>query len=166
MSWPGAGAQPHDPEVRGYRDLIAHAAARIADGSDVIAQSMGGVVAIGLALAQPQKVRRLVLVATSGGLDVERHGAENWRDEYHQEFPAAAEWVTSDQVDYTDQLHRVTVPTCLIWSDADPVSPLAIGHALHRALPSSVLYVIAGGTHILAREAPDEITAIVKEHLR
>jgi pimeloyl-ACP methyl ester carboxylesterase len=76
LSWPGAGAQPHDPAVRGYRDLIAHAAARIADRSDLIAQSMGGVVAIGLALTQPQKVRRLVLVVTSGGLDVERHGAE------------------------------------------------------------------------------------------
>jgi pimeloyl-ACP methyl ester carboxylesterase len=166
LSWPGAGAQPHDPTVRGYHDLVGYAAARISDGSDVIAQSMGGVIAIGLALTHPRKVRRLVLVATSGGLDVAAHGGQDWREEYHREFPTAAGWLTTERIDYTEQLHRVTVPTCLIWGDADPISPPAVGRALHRALRSAVLHVVAGGTHMLVRERPGELTTIITQHLR
>jgi pimeloyl-ACP methyl ester carboxylesterase len=120
LSWPGAGAEPHDRAIDGYDDLITYAAAAIPDRSDVVAQSMGGVVAVGLALSQPQKIRRLVLVATSGGLDVAGNGAGDWRAEYRQEFPQAAAWVTGHHADFTDQLHRITIPTCLIWGDCDP----------------------------------------------
>ena len=166
LSWPGAGTEPHRPEIRGYEDLITHAAASIPDGSDVVAQSMGGVVAIGLALTQPQKVRRLVLVATSGGLDVERDGAEDWRAEYRQEFPDAASWVTGQSVDSTEQLCRITVPTCLIWGNRDPISPPAVGRALDDALPNSVLHLIPGGTHMLARERAEEVAALIDAHVR
>jgi pimeloyl-ACP methyl ester carboxylesterase len=92
LSWPGAGALPHDPAVRGYHDLIAHAATRIADGSDVIAQSMGGVVAIDLALTRPQKVRRLVLVATSGGVDVDGYRARTGARAISKNFLRPLHW--------------------------------------------------------------------------
>jgi pimeloyl-ACP methyl ester carboxylesterase len=69
-SWPGAGREPHDPRVQSFRDLIARVASETDDQSDLVAQSMGGIVAIGVALRDPRKIRRLVLVATSGGLDV------------------------------------------------------------------------------------------------
>lgn len=63
VSWPGAGSEAHDPTIAGYDDLVVRAARAADDGSDVVAQSMGGVVAVGMALAHPRKVRRLVLVA-------------------------------------------------------------------------------------------------------
>jgi hypothetical protein len=46
LSWPGAGAEAHDPAITGYAGLVDRAAAGVADGDDVVAQSMGGVVAI------------------------------------------------------------------------------------------------------------------------
>lgn len=165
LSWPGAGTEPHDPAVRGYEDLIDYAAARISDGTDVIAQSMGGVVAIGLALTQPRKVRRLVLVATSGGLEFASPSSSDWRAAYLEEFPSAAAWVTAQRVDYTGRLHRLTVPTCLIWGDADPISPPAVGRALHQALPTSDLHVLPGATHMLARERVEETAALITGHL-
>ena len=165
LNWPGAGTEPQDPAVCGYDDLVARAAAQVRDGSDVIAQSMGGVVAIGLALAHPQKIRRLVLVATSGGLDVDVHRPEDWRQEYAREFPDAASWVTEQRVDHTAQLHRITAPTCLIWGEADSISPPAVGRDLHAVLPASILHILPGGSHMLARERPDEIAALIAEHL-
>jgi pimeloyl-ACP methyl ester carboxylesterase len=165
LNWPGAGAEPHDRAIDGYDDLITYAAAAIPDRSDVVAQSMGGVVAIGLALSQPQKIRRLVLVATSGGLDVAGSGAEDWRAEYRREFPQAAAWVTGQHADFTDQLHRITIPTCLIWGDCDPVSPLAVGHALRDALSNSDFHRIVGGDHMLARERAEEVAALIAAHL-
>ncbi len=69
-------------------------AATLRSVSDLVAQSMGGVVAIGVALAHPDKVRRLVLVATSGGIDVASFDGQEWREEYATEFPDAAPWVS------------------------------------------------------------------------
>jgi pimeloyl-ACP methyl ester carboxylesterase len=165
LNWPGAGAEPHDPAITGYGALVDRAASAVADGSDVVAQSMGGVVAIGLALANPQKVRRLVLVATSGGIDVRRFGAENWRAEYRSEFPGAASWVTEQHVDHTRELPGIEIPTCLIWGEEDPISPPAVGRALQAALPHSSLHIIPGGTHMLAWERPDEIAGLIVGHL-
>lgn len=166
LSWPGAGDEPHDPAITGYGALVDRAAAAVADGSDVVAQSMGGVVAIGLALAHPGKIRRLVLVATSGGTDVGRFGAEDWRADYRSAFPGAAAWVTEQHVDHTRELPGIEIPVCLIWGDEDPISPPAVGRALADALPHSSLHIISGGTHMLARERPDEIADLIIGHLR
>lgn len=165
LSWPGAGAQPHDPYVRGYEDLVSLTAVTIADESDLVAQSMGGVVAIGVAVAHPEKVRRLVLVATSGGVDIGSLGTEGWRREYELEFPNAAAWVTRQQLDYTQALTTISAPTCLIWGDADLISPLTAARRLRELLPHSALHVLPGGTHSLARDRPDEVAALIVDHL-
>lgn len=165
LSWPGAGNVPASPDVGGYRDLIELAAAALPDGSDVVAQSMGGAVAVGLALARPQKLRRLVLVATSGGLDVDALGAKDWRAEYRDEFPRAGAWVTDDRLDHGAAIASLELPVCLIWGDADPISPVRVGQALHAALRASTLHVLSGGTHAVAREKPQQVAALIERHL-
>jgi pimeloyl-ACP methyl ester carboxylesterase len=165
LSWPGAGTVPSVPGINGYEDLLGLAAAEVPAGSDVVAQSMGGVVAIGLALARPEKIRRLVLVATSGGLDVSALGGGDWREEYRSEFPEAAAWVTGERLDYTSLLAGVSLPVCLIWGESDPISPPAVGRALHATLARSTLHVVPGGTHAVARERPDEVAALIGRHL-
>lgn len=167
LSWPGAGAEPHDPTITGYDALIARSARAVADGCDVVAQSMGGAVAIGLALAYPRKIRRLVLVATSGGIDVGRYGSADWRSDYRSEFPQAASWVTGPPVDRPlEDLGAIDIPTCLIWGAEDPISPPAVGRALDRVLPRSTLKVIADGSHMMARDRPAEIAPLIVGHLR
>jgi pimeloyl-ACP methyl ester carboxylesterase len=165
LSWPGAGAVPSVPGINGYEDLIGLAAAEVPDGSDVVAQSMGGVVAIGLVLARPEKIRRLVLVATSGGLEVSALGGGDWREEYRSEFPEAAPWVTGESLDYTSLLAGISLPVCLIWGEIDAISPPAVGRALHATLARSTLHVVGGGTHAVARERPDEVAALIGRHL-
>jgi pimeloyl-ACP methyl ester carboxylesterase len=166
LNWPGAGTEPHDPAINGYGDLTAMAASQIGASADLVAQSMGGAVAIGVALRHPHKVRRLVLVATSGGLDVRRFDAENWRGEYRSEYPDAAAWVSEDTVDHSTDLPAIQIPVCLIWGDRDPISPPTIGHALNAALPCSTLHIIPGATHMMARERADDIAPLIVAHLR
>ena len=45
FGWPGLGHQPHDPAIKGMDDLVAMVAARMTGPVDLVAQSMGGVVA-------------------------------------------------------------------------------------------------------------------------
>jgi pimeloyl-ACP methyl ester carboxylesterase len=165
LNWPGAGDEPPDPGVRSVEHLIALAARNLGDEADVVAQSMGGVVALALAARHPEKVRRLVLVATSGGIDVAGVGGADWREEYRAEYPHAAPWITGSWPDATDQVRTVTAPTLLIWGDADPISPVPVGEQLHGLLRASTLRVIAGGTHSLARDHPDEVAALIADHL-
>lgn len=119
---PGCGAIPADPSVNSFGDLVALIAASIGDEPlDVIAQSMGGVVAMRLALDYPQAVRSLVLAATSGGVDLSRFDLENWRPGYRAEFPGALPFVTEpSQEDLSDRLVEVRVPTLLLWARSLP----------------------------------------------
>jgi pimeloyl-ACP methyl ester carboxylesterase len=54
----------------------------------------------------------------------------------------------------------------LLWGDADPISPVAVGEKLASKLPHAELIVIAGGTHDLVRERADEIAPHIEAHLR
>ena len=164
-SWPGAGDQPALPGLSGYADLVEFAAQSIGPGSDIVAQSMGGAVAVGLALTHPEKVRRLVLVATSGGLDLNLHATEDWRAEYRATFPNAASWVSAERPDHTARVPSITAPTLLIWGDRDPISPVSVGEQLDGLLPDSHLRVLPGATHSLACDRPDEVAALIIDHL-
>jgi pimeloyl-ACP methyl ester carboxylesterase len=164
-SWPGAGDQPSQASVSSYCDLIDLAAESTEHGSDIVAQSMGGAVAIGLALAHPEKVRRLVLVATSGGLNLEQHATEDWRVAYRAAFPSADPWISGERPDFTADIPQIVVPTLLIWGDQDPISPVSVGQRLNGLLPNSHLRVLTGGTHWLAHDRPNEVAGLVIDYL-
>jgi len=165
LRWPGLGAEDPDPAVRGLDDLVGLVEAELDGPCDLVAQSMGGVVAARVALRRPQAIRRLVLVATSAGIDVAALGAENWRAGYRRGNPRAAAWIIRERPDLTAELPSITAPTLLIWGDSDPISPVAVGEALASLLPDSRLVVIAGGTHALAVERAPEVAPAIAEHL-
>jgi pimeloyl-ACP methyl ester carboxylesterase len=165
LAWPGLGAESPDPAVRGFDDLVRLVEAELTDESALVAQSMGGIVAVRVALTNPDKVRRLVLVATSGGIDVARLGASEWRTDYKAAHPTAAPWITEDRPDHTNEIPSITAPTLLLWGDSDPISPITVGEHLASLLPNANLRVIAGGTHSLATDHAQEVAGHIVEHL-
>lgn len=126
---------------------------------------MGGVLATRLALEHPERVARLVLTATSGGVDVRRLGAAEWRLEYRASLPDVPAWFVEDRTDLTDRLADVRARTLLLWSDADPISPLSVAHFLAGRIPDTRLVTVPGGTHSFAAERPAEVAAIIRAHL-
>jgi pimeloyl-ACP methyl ester carboxylesterase len=166
FSWPGLGDEPHSPEVRGVDDLVAMVLKVIDEPVALIAQSMGGLVAIKVALAAPDKVRRLVLVATSGGFPVDTLGGADWRTSYRRDFPGAASWITQTHDDLSPLIGQIEAPTLLIWGDKDPVSPLAAGRRLEQMLPNASLWVVTGGDHDLALTHSVEVATLIADHLR
>ncbi len=165
LAWPGLGDQPRDPPVRGLDDLVALAAAALTTPSDLIAQSMGGVVAVRLAARYPEQGRRLVLVATSGGFDPAAHDAMDWRQEYRRTYPDASRWIVEPVADQGPEIFRITAPTLLLWGDSDPISPISVGAKLAKALPDARLRVVEGGTHDLAHDHPEVVAPWIIEHL-
>ena len=116
-------------------DLVRLVAAKMDEPVDLVAQSMGGVIAARLALERPDLVRRLVLVVTSGGVNMAGFGAADWRPDYRKSFPRAVEWITAARSAPELSVEKITAPTLLIWGDADAISPLAVGRHLEQRIP-------------------------------
>jgi pimeloyl-ACP methyl ester carboxylesterase len=166
LGYPGFGEVPADPGVTSLDGLYRWVLARLPTGpSHVVAQSMGGVLAARLAVEEPGRVARLVLVATSGGVDVRRLGAADWRDGYRAALPNAPGWFVDDRTDLTDRLAEIRAPTLLLWSDADPISPPPVALFLAARIAGARVATVAGGTHAFASERPDEVAALVRAHL-
>lgn len=166
FAWPGLGDEPHDPAVRGLDDLVAMVAAEMTEPCDLVAQSMGGLVAIKAALAAPGQVRRLVLTATSGGVPVRELGGTEWKNNYRRNYPNAAPWITEAREDLSARIGSIRAPTLLLWGDQDPISPLSVGERLAALLPNARLRVIAGGAHDLAQTHAAEIAPLIASHVR
>ncbi len=64
-----------------------------------------------------------------------------WSPRFHD--PALPKW-----------LHRIDVPTHVIWPDQDKVFPLAYGEALRDLIPGARLSVIADAGHVLDVDQP------------
>jgi pimeloyl-ACP methyl ester carboxylesterase len=161
FDYPGFGGLPADPGIHSLDDLFGWLVEWLSPGaSHVIAQSMGGVLAVRLAVEHPERGARLVLVATSGGVDVARLGGADWRPEYRAALPDVPAWFLEDRTDLTDRLGEIRARTLLLWSDSDPVSPLPVGRFLAQHIPDARMVTVAGGTHAFANEQPEELSAI------
>jgi pimeloyl-ACP methyl ester carboxylesterase len=165
FGWPGLGHQPHDPAITGVGDLVQLVMAKMDEPVDLVAQSMGGVIAARIAIERPDLVRRLVLCVTSGGVNMAGLGAADWRPAYRKSFLNAAEWITSSLAASDLPVEKIAAPTLLIWGDADPISPVAVGRHLEARIPNARLEVVAGGDHDVAATHPELVAALIARHL-
>jgi len=166
LGWPGFGDEPADPLVHSLSDLIGWTLSRMpAFASDLVAQSMGGVVATRIALEHPARVRRLVLCATSGGVEAASLGQEDWRPSYRAAFPDVPDWFVVDRTDLTLRLPTLVAATLVVHGDRDPLCPVSLARFLVDAIPGARYASIAGGDHLVARARPEELAFILREHL-
>lgn len=165
LAWPGLGNQPHDTTVNGFDDLARLVANHIRGPTVLVAQSMGGIVGVRVALSHSENIVCLVLVATSGGIDVSSLGGEDWREAYLNNFPNSRTWVTTERPDHTSQIQNIACPTLLLWGDRDPISPVSVGKRLEALITYSALRVIKDGSHDLGRERAPEIAPIIVDHV-
>ena len=165
IEWPGIGKAVEDSSIRSIDDLVDRVATKIDQPCVIIAQSMGGVVGILSLLKQPRFITHLVLVVTSGGINVSDIHSGDWRPAHIAANPSYPDWFTSYAGDLTDQLKNINIPVLLIWGDSDPISPVSIGEQLDGLFPNSQLEVINGGDHGLANELPQIVASLIQNHL-
>ena len=165
FTWPGLGAEPPQPGIDGIDDLIALVSSEITEPVNIVAQSMGGLIALMLALSLPSLVKRLVLAATSGGVPVADLGGSDWRPDYFATFPHAARWIAHPVNDLSSQIPEIEASTLLLWGDMDPISPVAVGERLSSLLPNARLCVFPGADHDLAQTHAQAVAVELRRHL-
>lgn len=165
IGWPGFGGVPADPTVDGFDALIRLVRRELTEPVAIFAQSMGGTIALSLALEMPELITHLVLSVTAGGIDVAALGAADWRPEFRRENPDFPPWFENARIDLTDKLGNIQIPTLLLWGNADAISPVAVGQRLQQLLPRAELIVVDGGMHDLAAVHATELVAPIQRHL-
>jgi pimeloyl-ACP methyl ester carboxylesterase len=166
MGWPGFGDEPVDPGIHGLSDLVGYVLQRVPGDINLVAQSMGGVVALQIALQQPERIRRLVLCGTSGGVDFKLIDRQDWRPAYLAEMPETSpRWFIDDRTDITDRLSEITMPARLIWGGEDRIVPPAAGRLLADLLPYARIVVVAGAGHDVAVTKPNEVAGHIATFL-
>lgn len=68
--------------------------------------------------------------------------------------------------DLAKWLHRITVPTLLLWGDADKIIPPPYGPAFQQLIPGSRLHVIRQCGHVPQLEKTDEFVVAVTGFLQ
>ncbi|WP_028693581.1 alpha/beta fold hydrolase [Pseudomonas cremoricolorata] len=165
LGWPGFGDTPANPHITCLEHLAELAIAQLDGPVALVAQSMGGVVAMHIALTRPDLVTHLVLAVTSGGLDLSELGGADWRAELEAERPNLPRWFFDDRTDLTQRLHEVHVPVLLLWGGADPISPVAVGERLAQLLPNARLEVFPQAGHDLGHRHAIAVAKLIDEHL-
>jgi pimeloyl-ACP methyl ester carboxylesterase len=70
------------------------------------------------------------------------------------------------ETDMRDLLHRIAVPTLLVWGEEDARSPLAVARQFDRAIPDTTLVVIPDAGHVSNLEQPERFNEAVREFCR
>ena len=200
---PGFGAS----EIPGWIDDVSDVAYLYLDAIEklglsslhVVGQSLGGWIALEMAIRSTQRLRSLTLISSAGihvkgvpkadifMIDPEEQARLAYADPKAGE--AAAERVAADK--YQDLailnriasarfgwqprffnprlerwLHRVNVPTHVIWGEEDRIIPLAYGEAFHRLIPGSKLTTIPNAGHLPHVERAEAVTKAVHAFLQ
>ncbi|MCK9635245.1 MAG: alpha/beta hydrolase [Methylobacter tundripaludum] len=165
VGWPGFSSIPSNPLVNGIDDLVKMVLAKVDRPTALVAQSMGGAIAVRAALEKPELITHLVLAATSGGIDVEALGGEDWRPSFLESNPHLPRWFSTYQEDLSAKLPTIRIPTLLLWGNSDAISPVRVGERLVSLLPYARLYVVEAGDHDLAETHAAEVAPLIDELL-
>lgn len=165
LGWPGFGVVPKNNDVQNMDDLIELVVAEIDQPSALIAQSIGGIIAIQAALKRPELITHLVLAATSGGVNMSDLRIDDWRPAFIDANPTLPRWFVDYNDDLSDSISALNAPALLLWGDADWISPVEVGLRLKGLLPDSCMHVLTGGEHDFANKFAVQVAPLIDAHL-
>lgn len=146
--------------------------------ADIIGVSLGGRVALMVALEHPELVARLVLVSTSARMSYHR-GAVWWLSnqlvripqvrgvgtKYPQPYYAyVRQRDASKGFDVTGRLKEIERPTLVLHGKTDRVVPFKLAEEMNSAIPGSKLVPCDGG-HLSVFSKPDMVASEIERFL-
>jgi pimeloyl-ACP methyl ester carboxylesterase len=196
LDLPGHGplGGPGRPSVSGYAEWLDDFLAGLDAGPVVlVGHSMGGAVAQAFALARPERLAGLVLIATGARLRVLPRITDLLRQRPREgqgliqdlSFGPGAprectdlvdrvlregaplvtlgDYVACDRFDVRDRLSGVRAPTLVVTGTEDRLTPPRFARFLAEAIPGARLVEIPGAGHFPQLEVPNTVNAALRE---
>ena len=122
--------------------------------ANIVGQSMGGRIALVLALMHPERIKKLVLVSTSA------RSVKNWRisvfgwarvlpilSSKHSQprFAFVRQYKALATGNYSDRLHELKIPTAIMHGRKDRIIAFKFGEELHEGIHNSIFLAFNGG---------------------
>ncbi len=195
---PGHGGSGGEGEssINAYRDFIREFMDIFPLKSVwIIGHSMGGAIAMSLALKEPGRLSGLILVGTGAKLRVAplifqalegdfeiaikqsvqlsfaKNTARELMDAHTKEMLKASPKVmlndfrACDKFDIRTELPGIDLPTLIICGDEDQLTPPEYSEYLQERIKNSRLNIINGAGHMVAMEKPEEFNSILGQFL-
>jgi pimeloyl-ACP methyl ester carboxylesterase len=195
---PGYGASADDASIDSVHDYVLHYLDLFdqlgIDELALVGASMGGYIAAWLAIAQPSRVRRLVLSAPLG-LRVPDHPTVDifsiqdeelfgylaadvsvfdgkvpmpptpeFLAERYRESTSTARmlWERPYDLKLARWLHRLTMPTLVLWGDQDRMIPFEQAAVWADLVPGAEVRILPGVGHLVFDEAGEAVDAVAE----
>lgn len=198
LDLPGHGRSGSEGQgtIDEYADLVvAFLDALGLETAVVSGHSMGGAIALDLALRYSRRITGLVLVCTGARLRVtplildgireDFQGAVNLIGQfaYGPDAPPEAirlgqeqmantppdvlyhDFAACDSFDVLDRLAEILCPTLVISATADRLTPLKYGTYLQEHIAGARLTTIEGAGHMVMLERPSQVTQVIQDFL-
>ncbi len=162
---PGHGqsdGQPSDSIPAYARWIVDFADAVGLDRFVPVGHSMGGGIALQLALDYPQRVAGLILVASGARLRVHPDLLATLRDTDPVMYTGM---LACDRFDVMPRLGEIHVPTLVINGTADDRTPLKYATFLRDRIAGAELTVVEGAGHEVMVERPAEVATAIQDFI-
>jgi pimeloyl-ACP methyl ester carboxylesterase len=157
----------------------------------LVGHSLGGAVALNVALESPESLRAIGLVGTGAKLRVHPQILSLIDEDFIKAVELILSWAfapnpsseiyqraqgqmvqngpeilkrdlsTCDRFDVMDRLHEMAVPALIICGRDDELTPIKYSEYLRDNLPEARLEIIEGAGHMVMLERPDELNSIL-----
>ena len=155
---------------------------RVVGPVDLVGHSLGALIALRVAAAHPQLIRRLILISPPGITQQRSAFAFGWpliasltgaRPSFLVRLAAdasragpanilrGARYVAS--ADATIEAEKVAAPTLLVWGAGDRLVPSTSATQWLELLADARLHVIPTAAHVPMVEAPEELAAVISK---
>ena len=158
------------------------------DNIVIVGHSMGGVVSLDFSFKYPERVKALVLVATSAKFDIPTQKLMELKNDMESIFGSLEKakdkmkdiderLVTNDMMvllgdvmaikkyDGVSHLSELKMPTLVIGGADDVLAPVDYSEQLHANIKNSELQIIEHAGHMVMVEAHQEFNAVLEEFL-
>jgi pimeloyl-ACP methyl ester carboxylesterase len=164
FDYPGYGGNPPDPRRSSLAQLADWIGSYIDRPTNLFAQSMGGAIALQLALQHHSLVRRLILTGTTGGVHLSSPAVEQARASYAASADRAA-WLSNPEIPPATRVANLPMPCLVIFGSGDPIAPLEVGRAFAKGLPDATFVDIPTQSHFFVREQPELVAGHIRSFL-
>lgn len=190
-----SGGSAHDT-ITAYYQVISAMLDSLAISAAVLGgHSMGGAIALELALTAPQQVAGLVLVSTGARLRVNPAIIQGLQSDFATTTAQLLDWMyrpdlapkqraralhqlranrpqqlvadfrACDYFDRRTDLPTIKQPTLIICGTRDQMTPVSYSTFLHQSIVGSELHLLEEGSHMAIIEMPARVTAAVQAFL-